>query len=513
MHVDVIEDLRSLSAVEDNWNVVYDADPDAQVFLSWKWLSAWLTLQYGTWVILAVKAVDKPDAPYVAFLPLRILTKTTEAGRIRNELNMVGNFAADYTGLICLPQVEHQAIPAFARHLKRMNWARLSLENLRITDARMRLLLTHFPKSNFLTEEISRVGQFDDIDNNICPYVSLPADWDAYLGTLSANTRQKLRRLLKLVDYGDDYRITQVTSESFERDLETLLRFWEAKWKPRKGDLVHALVRSNRSMLTLSFKAGLLFLPTLWQKDRPLASFATFVDPRKRAFLFYMSGRDEAFDGPPPGLTLHAYSIRHAIENGFVEYDFLRGNEPYKYSFGVAERRIRCTVVRTKTGINLSGRIETRTIPEVLERATALHQAGKIADAERGYRQVLEIDAENVDAVHRLGQLLAGRGDHGAAIRLFKTLAGLRPDLFKPWLCLAQCCEALGRDFDAADAYREAIRIRPDLPDAFTGMTRLLIRLGCLEEVNAALMKALAGTMISGPAADRMPARKRPDIN
>src|ERR1700736_294681 len=197
MHVDVIEDLRSLSAVEDNWNVVYDADPDAQVFLSWKWLSAWLTLQYGTWVILAVKAVDKPDAPYVAFLPLRILTKTTEAGRIRNELNMVGNFAADYTGLICLPQVEHQAIPAFARHLKRMNWARLSLENLRITDARMRLLLTHFPKSNFLTEEISRVGQFDDIDNNICPYVSLPADWDAYLGTLSANTRQKLRRLLK----------------------------------------------------------------------------------------------------------------------------------------------------------------------------------------------------------------------------------------------------------------------------------------------------------------------------
>lgn len=513
MHVDVIEDLRSLAAVEDNWNVVYDADPDAQVFLSWKWLSSWLTLQYGTWIILAAKTVDKADAPYVGFFPLRILTKSTETGRIRNELSMVGNFAADYTGLICLPQFEHQAIPAFARHLKRMNWARLNLENIRIADARMRLLLTHFPKASFLTDEISRVGQVDGIDNNICPFAALPANWDAYLGVLSANTRQKIRRLLKLVDAGDDYRITKATSESFERDLEALLRFWEAKWKPRKGDRVHTLVRANRSMLTLSFKAGLLFLPTLWQKDRPLASFATFVDPRKRALLFYMTGRDEEFDGPPPGLILHAYSIRHAIENGFAEYDFLRGNEPYKYSFGVTERRIRCTVIRTRSGLNLGGRIDARTVPDVLEQATALHQAGKIADAERGYRQVLEVDAKNPDAIHRLGQLLAGKGDHVAAMRLFKTLAGLRPEFLKPWLCLAQSCEALGRDFDAAQAYGEAIRIRPDLPEAFTGMTRLLIRLGRLDEVNASLMNALATAVQSASGTDHMPARKRSDIN
>ncbi|MFX8797557.1 GNAT family N-acetyltransferase, partial [Acinetobacter baumannii] len=84
-----------------------------------------------------------------------------------------------------------------------------------------------------------------------------------------------------------------------------------------------------------------MYLPTLWKEDRPLAALATLIDRRKHAFLFYMTGRDETFDGPPPGVILHAHSIRHAIAGGFTEYDFLRGNESYKYSFGVKERRIR----------------------------------------------------------------------------------------------------------------------------------------------------------------------------
>src|SRR5262249_16044458 len=158
-----------------------------------------------------------------------------------------------------------------------------------------------------------------------------------------ANTRQKIRRLLKQFEASHEYRITVATSETIERDLDTLLRFWEIKWTPRKGDLVPALIRTNRPMLTRSFKADLLYLPTLWKADQALAALATLIDRRKRSFLFYMTGRDEAFDGPPPGVILHAYSIRYAIENGFTEYDFLRGNEPYKYSFGVQERRIRCT--------------------------------------------------------------------------------------------------------------------------------------------------------------------------
>ena len=491
MRVDVIDTLTDFAKLEDNWNAIYDADPDAQLFMSWKWLSGWLTQISSPWFVLAAKADNKADGSYLAFLPVRIQTKI-ENGRILNELNMAGNFTADYTGFLCAPGAEYLAIPAFARHLKQLNWSRLNFENFRISEPRMRLFLAHFPKATFQTSETSRIGKTDGIDNGLCPFAVLPPTWDSYLDGLSTNTRQKIRRLLRLVDASDEYRITTATPETIERDLNALLQFWEVKWKPRKGDLVHTLVRSNRAMLTRSFRSGLLYLPTLWKDDRPLAALATLVDTRKRSFLFYMTGRDETFDGPPPGVILHAYSIRHAIENGITEYDFLRGNETYKYSFGVKERRIRCTVVATKNGLNLGGKIDPRTVPDVLDEATKFHQAGKLGEAERGYRDVLPVQPKNADAIHRLGQLFSSKGDHVGARRHYKTLTAIRPDAYKAWLCLAQSCKALEQHLEAADAYREVLRLKPDLPEVFNDLAVVLIKLGRLADVNAALAAVLA---------------------
>jgi hypothetical protein len=123
---------------------------------------------------------------------------------------MAGNFAADYTGILSVPAVEHRVIPAFARCIKQMNWARLNLECIRISEPRLRLLLAHFPKANFQVDETGRMN--DNINNNLCPFAQLPGDWDAYLDTLSANTRQKIRRLLRLLDTSDEYRITYATN-------------------------------------------------------------------------------------------------------------------------------------------------------------------------------------------------------------------------------------------------------------------------------------------------------------
>ena len=492
MRIEVIETMSSFERLEQDWHAVYDADPDAQLFLSFRWLASWLEWISGPWFVLAARASDAAQAPYVAFLPLRISVKTSEIP-FHNELNMAGNFAADYTGILCRPGFEHVAIPAFARHLKQMRWARLNLENVRISEARYRLLIAHFPKANFQVSQLNRVNKVDGIDNALCPFAPLPPDWNAYLDSLSANTRQKIRRLLKQLESSDEYRITPATPETIDRDLDTLLRFWEIKWTPRKGDLVHSLVRSNRAMLTQSFKSDLLYLPTLWKGDRPLAALATFIDRRKRAFLFYMTGRDETFDGPPPGVILHAHSIRYAIENGFTEYDFLRGNESYKYSFGVKERRIRCVVVGTKNGRNLGGRLDRRTVPAALKEATELHQARKLPQAERGYRQILEVDPQNADAIHRLGQLLTTTGNHAAARRLFKTLTNIRPDAYKAWLCLAQSCEALAQHLDAARAYREVVKLQPDIPDGFNGLGRMLHKLGRIEEFDAAMDLVLDG--------------------
>jgi hypothetical protein len=68
VRVEVIETLPAFNRLEENWNAVYDTDPDAQFFLSWKWLSGWLGQISSPWFILGVKADRAADAPYVAFL-------------------------------------------------------------------------------------------------------------------------------------------------------------------------------------------------------------------------------------------------------------------------------------------------------------------------------------------------------------------------------------------------------------------------------------------------------------
>ena len=89
MHIDIIESSPSLAALEDNWNAVYDADPEAQIFLSWKWLNGWLASIKGPWIILAAKAHNNADAPYVAFFPLR-LESSIEESDVVQALRMAG---------------------------------------------------------------------------------------------------------------------------------------------------------------------------------------------------------------------------------------------------------------------------------------------------------------------------------------------------------------------------------------------------------------------------------------
>jgi len=490
MHIDVIDTMPSLVRIEADWNAAYDADPDANVFLSWKWMRDWLSLIPGPWFILAARVSNAENAPYVAFFPLR-LQSAIDKDDVRTELRMAGNFGADYTGIVCPPDVEHQVMPAFGRCIRQMHWAKLHLENVRMSERRFRLITAYLPKHNFKFVDVDRTDKVNGVDLSLCPFAALPADWETYLESLSANSRQKIRRLLKLIDNPGEYRVTVATPETLGRDLRTLLKFWETKWRPRKGDTIDALVQSNGATLTRNFQSGMVFLPTFWHGERPVAALATLVDERKRSFAFYMTGRDESFDGPPAGLILHAFSIRHAIANGFLEYDFLRGNEAYKYSYGCADRKIRCVTVETRTGKNLGGRIDPRSIPDILEQATALHKKGQSTEAETGYRRILDTEPHHADALHRLGQLLAAKGDFAAAKRLFRVLTTIRPEAAKAWLCMGQVCEGLGQHQEAVRQYLEFMRLQPDLPDGFVGLARCLVKLGRMAEVNAALLATI----------------------
>jgi len=491
VQIRVIDNLQAFAELRDEWELVYGKDPDAQFFLSWTWLSQWLPMLVGTWLILAVKPAEAEH--HVAFLPLRLRLKERKQGGFCNEINMAGNYQADYTGFICMPEFDSRAIPALARHVGKLPWAHIHLDNIRTTDERLRLFLDCFPNTKFDIKPQERINKRDNIDNCVCPFAQLPDDWDSYLNnSLSANTRQKIRRFLRQVESDDEFRITHANVDTVERDLKILLQFWATKWGPRKGERTNTIMRSNYEMLKRNSEVGALFLPVFWKGETPLGALASLVDHQKKAFLFYISGRDETFNAPPPGLILHAHSIRHAIQNGFRTYDFLRGNEPYKYSFGTQERRINCIILSTRNRRNPGDKLDMRTIPEALERATELHKSGRLAHAEQAYRQIIESDPQCADALYRLGQLKATTGSHGTAKRIFKSLVEIKPDSEKAWLRLGNSLEARQRFSEAADAYREAIKCHPDLALAHNKLGNVLFKLRCFDDAIAAFETAVA---------------------
>jgi tetratricopeptide (TPR) repeat protein len=490
MLIDVIDDFGAFERLKPDWDDVYDADPDAQLFLSWIWLSQWIPMLSDPWFILAARPAE--GAKYIAFLPLRWRLREDGKRGFHNEINMIGNFAADYTGFVCKPEFDERAIPAFARYFKRLNWRRINMDYIRTTEPRLRAFLSSFSNKRFETRASARINKRDNINNCICPSVALPEDWDRYLALCtSSNMRQKLRRFLRQIEADQSFRFTHSEGDDIERDLKTLLDFWAAKWGQRKGDRLGTILSTNFKMLKRCGESGQLFLPMLWRDDKPLGGLASLIDPRKKSVLFYLAGRDESFNDPPPGLVLHAYSIRYAISRGFTTYDFLRGNEAYKYSFGATERPIACMVISTRSERNLGDKLHHGSLAAVFKRASELHKAGNLVQAERGYRQILDTDPRHAQALYCLGQLATSQGKHGAAKRLFTALTEVRPQSEKAWAWLARALEARGRLAEAADAYRTIIRISPESATANNKLGNLLFKLRRFDEAVTAFGRAV----------------------
>ncbi|MBA5777075.1 GNAT family N-acetyltransferase [Stappia sp. F7233] len=491
MRISLIDKMEELQKLEAVWTDIYERDPESHFYLSWSWLEGYLKRTDDNWQIL-VATPDGASEP-VAFFPLRFaLRRNSKSGQFSNGYAMAGNYAADYTGFLCLPEHEDKAIPAFATYLRQQRWAYLKLDYLRISDRRKSLFVDGFSKKTFRRQNFQRVNKTDNVNNLICPYVDLADSFDDFLAEkLSSNMRQKLRRLLRKVEGNEEFRITHANAETIERDTEILNGFWKLQWGHRKGTRLQAILRSNKFMLTKGFEAGTLFMPLLWQGDRPLGVLGIFTDRVRKEMLFLVGGRDQEFNDFSAGLVLHAHAIRHAIENGYKRYDFLRGNEPYKYSFGSSERHIECLVFSTRNGLNLGGKLAEQSIATVFKQATEYHKERKLKDAEVAYRQIIATQPNHVGALYGLGQLLGAKEDERGAAKVFESLLALSPRNRKAWIRLGQAHQKLGRHDKAVEAFREALAIDGSLKVASYGLARSLAELKQTREAIEVLQKLL----------------------
>ncbi len=299
---------------------------------------------------------------------------------------------------------------------------------------------------------------------------------------------------MRKVENSDDFRITHTDASTIERDVEILLGFWKLKWAARKEDPA-AILRVSRRLFRKAYESGSLFLPILWHLDRPLCALALFVDPVKKSMFFYMAGRDETANAIPSGLVLHGYCIRRAIEQGYRTYDFLRGNEPYKYSFGTKESVIHCFLAETRTGRNLGERLERGSLAGACEQAARFHKDRRLAQAENVYRQILETDPGYPGALYGMGQVLAEKGDHREAAKAFETLSTIAPKSAQAWHRLGAALQALDDQAGAAEALGKATELKPEFVAA-----RYRLGVSLLKLKRPAEAVDILGTVLRQPA-------------
>jgi tetratricopeptide (TPR) repeat protein len=411
MHVDVITSLDKLLRLRSSWEAVYQADPQAQLFMSFSWIAGWFERLGCQWIVLAAK--DSPEVgDYVAFFPLQLRTERSREGKFHNELRTGGGYFAGYTGFICDPRYEHAAMGAFADHTKRLNWSKLHLENIFASPSRLAFFLDEFASPHFVTEKVQRPDDGDGIDHDIYVYVNLPADWDAFLYAMSTSARRNARAALRQVESGDEYRITYPTTETLEEDIDALLKFWESQWAAKLAArynprLPYSMMNNFRHMLMCCFADDALLLPILWQGENRIGLQASLIDWKNRSLISLLNGRDLSVKRPPPGFVLHLHCIQWGIEQGFTVYDLQTGNFSYKYDFGGLERRVECLRVATHDQQNLRGKLEPLSLPVVFARAQGLKAQGELYDAQQACSQILAVDSRYADAAKLLKELEA----------------------------------------------------------------------------------------------------------
>jgi protein O-GlcNAc transferase len=119
------------------------------------------------------------------------------------------------------------------------------------------------------------------------------------------------------------------------------------------------------------------------------------------------------------------------------------------------------------------------------------HRAGRLAEAERGYRAILQIQPEHADSLNLLGLIAMQTGNLDHAFTLVQRAVTLRPDAPLCRNNLGQVLERLGRDDEAAHCYETAIALDPAYAEAHNNLGFLRHRQDRLAEAEALYAEAI----------------------
>ncbi len=331
MHLKAIRNLSEIENLQPEWNNLLARSASHVPFLRHEYLLTWWkTLGGGEWDhgdLFVVAAFDPAGKP-IAIAPL---FQTTNLDG-KNALMLIGSIEiSDYLDVLAPPDLLPRFITSLLEYLagpEAGDWEVLDWYNL-LEDSPSLPPLRQAAQDRgwrYLQERIQPA-----------PAIQLPDSWEAYLASLQKKQRHEVRRKLRRAEnFVLPVRWYIVEDEStLDAEINDFLQLMA--YDPEKNAFLTDVMRTQmRTSIHTAFQAGWLQLAFLTVGDEKAAAYLNF-DYANRIWV-YNSGINFNFRELSPGWVLVSYLIQWAIENGREAFDFMRGDEIYKYRLGGVDR-------------------------------------------------------------------------------------------------------------------------------------------------------------------------------
>lgn len=322
----IINSETALEGLADEWNNLLAESVSDVPFLRHEYLSAWWeTRGGGEWdnVELAI-VTGRQEGRLIGIAPL---FRQIEASGGTNLLLLGSIEISDYLDLI----VREQDLEEFSTGLFDFlsdeapeAWNTLDLANLPEDSASLIALQNAAKKHGWEYQQ----EQFSPV----VP-VNLTGDFESYLAGIDKKQRHEIRRKLRRAN---EYELPVtwyiLEDESrLDEDMQAMLKLMEND--PDKADFLSPAMRLQMvNSMQAAWRSGWLQLAFLEVDGQKAAGYLNF-DYKGRIWV-YNSGLDQRFLELSPGWVLLGHLLKWANENKRSVFDFMRGDEAYKFKFG-----------------------------------------------------------------------------------------------------------------------------------------------------------------------------------
>jgi CelD/BcsL family acetyltransferase involved in cellulose biosynthesis len=323
-----IEDLttaKDLEAIRGDWSRLWERCPAATPFQAPEWLLPWWKyLGRGRLWVLAVRSRNR----LVGLAPLSI---HSYYGLPLRRVSLLGTGASDYLDVLLDPEATGPTLDRIFRLLaeRRSRWDFCDFQQL--------------PPSSSLRTAVAPPGwNCQVLLQEVCPVLTLPNTVGALPAGLPARLRSNLRYYRRRLGETAEVRFETANEETLPEFMETLFRLHQARWNRRMlpGGFASPRVRRFHGEVAPALLERGWLRPHGLRINGNLQAVMYCLLCRQRAY-YYLGGFNPDLGRFSLGTLLIAHALEDAIAQGAREFDFLRGDEPYKYLWGARNRENR----------------------------------------------------------------------------------------------------------------------------------------------------------------------------